>query len=747
MEKKAIIFGVTGQDGSYLAELLLEKGYEVHGVVRRSSSINTSRIDHIYNNKKFFLHYGDLSDPNAINNLISKILPDEIYNLGAMSHVAVSFELPEYTGNIDGLGTLRILEAIRLFKLEKKTKFYQASTSELYGKVQEVPQTETTPFYPRSPYAVAKLYGFWIVKNYREAYNIFAVNGVLFNHETISGNTPMFFTHDKINIDIKPISEIVKYHTLLNNVLVDESIEEYQQGNVERDLYVWDVNGWTKVKFASGYKHTEQKNPRFIVTKNSSYMTTGSHHIIMEDNSEKEAQNITIGDKVKLSKLPNNFIDNNNVDISEAEFIGLLVGDGYVNPSNEIRFINSDEKLRKYARDLWQHICNKYNKNFIEPHYYPSKSGFNSEKIVGYIDFANSNWYLKREDLYNEDKTKRVPWYILNAPINIKHNFLIGYNKADGLKASPGICLFKNFKTNSVTLACGLIYLLQETTQQEYNINVEDTMKENGRFFYYSINISSNSRFSAKSSMNKSEKVKDMLKLGLSQREISKRTDISRTFIRKIQNGYIPDGKHHLELNTENSVKKIIEYPEYEGWFYDLETESGTFHCGAGNGIVHNSPRRGPTFVTRKITLGVSAISKGNQKTLFLGNLDSKRDWGHARDYVEGMWRMLQVDIPEDFVLATNETNTIRRFVELSFKYINIDIEWIGEKGSVDEIGVDSKNHDNVLVRIDKKYFRPTEVDLLIGDYSKAKRILGWEPKVKFEELIDEMMGNDINNK
>ncbi len=193
--KKALITGVTGQDGAYLAELLLQKGYEVHGIKRRTSLFNTDRIDHLYQDPhekdlKFVLHYGDLSDSANIISIVQEVQPDEIYNLGAMSHVKVSFDAPEYTANVDGIGTLRILEAVRILGLEKKTKIYQASTSELYGLVQEVPQSETTPFYPRSPYAVAKLYGYWITVNYREAYGMFAVNGILFNHESpIRGET------------------------------------------------------------------------------------------------------------------------------------------------------------------------------------------------------------------------------------------------------------------------------------------------------------------------------------------------------------------------------------------------------------------------------------------------------------------------------------------------------------------------------------------------------------------------------
>jgi GDPmannose 4,6-dehydratase len=189
MTKRALITGITGQDGSYLAELLLEKGYEVHGIKRRASSLNTQRVDHLYQdpheaNSRFFLHYGDLTDSSNLTRIVAEVQPDEVYNLGAQSHVAVSFEMPEYTADVDGLGTLRLLEAIRFLKLTDKTRFYQASTSELYGLVQETPQKETTPFYPRSPYGVAKLYAYWITVNYRESYGMYACNGILFNHES-----------------------------------------------------------------------------------------------------------------------------------------------------------------------------------------------------------------------------------------------------------------------------------------------------------------------------------------------------------------------------------------------------------------------------------------------------------------------------------------------------------------------------------------------------------------------------------
>jgi GDPmannose 4,6-dehydratase len=339
--KRALITGITGQDGAYLTDLLLAKGYEVHGVKRRSSSFNTGRIDHFYQDPhekdvRLKLHYGDMTDATNLIRIVQETQPDEIYNLAAQSHVQVSFETPEYTGNADGIGTLRLLEAIRILGMEKTTRFYQASTSELYGLVQAVPQNETTPFYPRSPYAAAKLYAYWITVNYREAYGIHASNGILFNHE---------------------------------------------------------------------------------------------------------------------------------------------------------------------------------------------------------------------------------------------------------------------------------------------------------------------------------------------------------------------------------------------------------------------SPVRGETFVTRKITRAAAAISLGLQKTLYLGNLDAKRDWGHARDYVEGMWRIVQHDQGDDFVLATGETRTVREFVAAAFGELDIAIDWDGE--GVDEMGRNRTTGD-VLVRVDPRYFRPTEVDLLIGDASKARTKLGWAPTTQFADMVREMVRSDV---
>jgi GDP-mannose 4,6-dehydratase len=708
-KKIALITGITGQDGSYLAEFLLNKGYEVHGIKRRASSFNQSRIEHIYektlsdeNEDKppFYIHYGDVTDLNNLIMILNKIKPDEFYNLAAQSHVHTSFEMPVYTANVDGLGTLNCLEAIRQSGLNN-IKFYQASTSELYGKIQDSIQNENTPFYPRSPYACAKLMAYWFVINYREAYNLFAVNGILFNHETITGDTPMIYKigGNNKNLDIKPISEIVKYHTLPNNnILIDENNDDYQEGNVLTDLYVWDNNNWTKVKFASAYKHDIKNNPKYpkkIITKNSCYMATNTHHIIMDDGKEKKLQDIKLNDKVKLVNLPS-YNNNDNLDDFEAEFIGLIVGFGYINNAYEIGIINDNKDIIKHSIKLFEKICKKYNKECMYK-YIPIDTEFENNFIVsssGYIIFNKNCYSINKSDIYNEDCTKRIPSYILNGNYNIKINFLKGISFENHLNIDCPIYNFKNFKTNSQVIACGIIYLIKNTTNQQYNINVEtkNISNSNKIFYNYTIELSNN--------LNSTKSL--------------------------------------------NTVKNIIKDYEYDGWFYDLETESGTFFCGIGQGLVHNSPRRGETFVTKKITMGVAGIKKGTQQYIKLGNVYSNRDWGHAKDYVECMWLMLQQEKPQDFVIATGETHTVKEFCDLAFKEIGIELEWRGE--GIDTYAVE-KGTDIIRIKTDPKYFRPTEVDFLLGNPEKAKTILGWNPlKTSFNDLIKEMVQYDINN-
>ena len=785
MNKIALITGITGQDGSYLAELLLEKDYMVWGIIRRSSDINTQRIDHLYANKNLTLRYGDLTDSANLLHIFYEIknsYPEmerlEVYNLAAMSHVKVSFEMPEYCGNVDAIGTLRMLEAIRSSGLSDKTRYYQASTSELYGKVQEVPQKETTPFYPRSPYGVAKLYGFWIVKNYRESYGMYACNGILFNHETLAGFMPLIFKQNN-EIDIKPISEIVKYHTLNKGILVDENIKSYQQGFIEKDLEIWDNNDWTKVKYASGYPHdleNDNKKPKFIISKNSCYLTTGNHEIIMDDESEKKTSDIELGDKVKLVSYPliekyekelnepdfnldscqycghknkknyrlkkhikncynkQKFL-NKPVSLNEAELLGVMVGDGSVCKST-IRFTNKDKNNIDYVKNLWDNVCSENNidgNSSIKR----VESGFKKGNFNFQLQLTGFNDLFKKYNIYNEDKTKRVPKQILNSNSDIQLKFLEGYNLADGLKSNKCVYQFKNFKTNSSTLAQGLLFLINNTTKQEYNINVELMMKNNKRRIYYSINLLSNSRYSKTKTEDKIKQIQELKHL--SQREISKQTQISRKFISSVLKGESHSNKDCKSIDN-NTVKKIIKFYDYNGWFYDLETESSKFHAGIGQGRIHNSPRRGPTFVTRKVTRGLNMILKGERDRIVMGNLDARRDWGHAKDYVEGMWRILQNDVPEDFVLSTNEMHSVREFIEKSFSLKGFNIKWKGE--GVDEIGYD-ENTGKELIFVSEKYFRPAEVEQLLGDSTKARTQLGWEPQYTFEKLVEEMVEQD----
>jgi GDPmannose 4,6-dehydratase len=754
MPKVALITGITGQDGAYLSEFLLKKGYIVHGIKRRSSLINTGRIDHLYqdphvDNKNFILHYGDLSDSTNLIRIIQDVQPDEIYNLGAMSHVRVSFEVPEYVADTDGIGTLRLLEAIRILGLTKKTRIYQASTSELYGLVQETPQKETTPFYPRSPYAVAKLYAYWITVNYREAYNMFACNGILFNHECVSSYIPMIYKKGANGfVNIKPISEIVKYHTNKDKLSIDTANPIYQETTVSENLYVWDKNGWTKVIYASAFPHNvknDNKQPRMIVAKNAAYMVTGDHVCLMKNEIEKKSKDIQLGDKLSIINYPIVDTENFNLTEKEANLLGFIAGDGYIKESNIQLTSKNQENLEPY-RQIWLEL-NPKNTH----HYRQSTSGFNPENKIWQLHLNNAPQWISKFDIYDENRKKCVPFQILNADKAIQLAFLKGYNDADGLKANFCKYEFKNFKTNSATLAAGLIFLLKNTTGQDYNINIETTDKWGVDSMYYSINILSDSDLGQnhRNSVEKQEKVLELVEEGVSQRGIERETGISRTFIRKVQNGYQATDYHHRS-KPNDEVKKIIEMPNYDGWFYDLTTESGTFHCGIGQGHVHNSPLRGETFVTRKVTRGVAKIALGMQDKLFMGNLNAKRDWGHAKDFIEGMWLILQQEKPEDFILATGVTTEIREFIRMAFAEVGIELKFKGK--GVDEVATIKKcNHPDYqlpigkeVVAIDPRYFRPTEVDLLLGDPTKAKTKLGWKPKYDVKMLCAEMVAADV---
>lgn len=715
--KVALITGIGGQDGSYLSEFLLSKGYKVRGIIRRASFPNTKRIDHldiydeVYGKGKdspFYLLYGDMADSTSIRNILESVNPNEVYNLAAQSHVGISFQCPESTMNFNALGPLRILEAIKDLKLD--CKYYQASSSEMFG-ITPPPQNEETRMMPQSPYGIAKLAGYHLTRLYRNAYGVFACNGILFNHETITSFMPMFVKKVvEEEFDIKPIGEIVGF---------DEGKNCYQEKDVE-GIQILGKGGWVDVSHASAYPHdlkNDNKKPRFVNSRSGAFMATSSHIAFMKDGEEKEIGKIEVGDKIEVIEFPKQENYVSNISTEEAELMGLMVGDGsisYVKNSTSVKgkFTNSSEEIREKFDSLWRKVTGG------QTLYYPSKSGFDKGKIVGQLGLSGGNDWLRNLDIYNKDKKKRVPKVILNSSKEIMTAFLRGYNLADGLKQNSCTYEFRNFKTNSATLALGLWYLIDMTTKQDINLSLE--IKDDGRLFY-SMNILSDI-----DNKDKEEKVKEMVALGNSQRGICRDSGISRTFIRKIQNGGEACAVHHLKKDAME-VKKIIDMPSYEGWFYDLTTSSGEFHCGVGKCHVHNSPRRGLNFVTRKITLCIADILIGGRDKIRLGNLEAKRDWGFSKEYVEAMWLIMQHEKPDDFVIATKETHTVREFLEVAF----------------DLFGLDYKD----FIEIDNQFKRPAEVPALLGDATKAGKILNWEPKTKFKELVRLMLASDLREK
>lgn len=725
-KKKALIFGMGGQDGSYLAEYLVSLNYDVYGTIRRNSTPEhqVNRIDDLVSSGKVTSMYVDLMDPASLEKVITTVMPDEVYNLAAQSHVRISFDLPVLTTQINAVGVLHILDILR--KVCPNVRYYQASSSEMFGNSVDEDgfQRETTPMHPVSPYGCSKLYGYSITRHYRNAYKMWACNGVLFNHETSAGNSPMIFKTSKNgSLDIKPINEIVRFHTRtdLSGAAIDESQNIYQETEVNSDLYVWNDNDWTKVTFASGYPHDVKNNPkkpRMIVSKNSCYMATDTHHVIMEDNSEKEIQDIEIGDKVKTTKYPK--LDNEREDITleEAELMGMICGDGYMEPSGKsFRVINQDEKVREHVIELWNKICDNHPEYTRKHYYYPSRSGFNPDVIVGYLNFNESKW-ISRSEIYNLDKTKRVPKRILNASIDIQKAFFEGYYCADGLKVGKCLHKYQRFKTDSPVLAAGLLFIYNRIHGGDFNIGVELKIREGEEFLYYNVDLLNG--YSEKQ-MAKYEKTKEYLEKGISRREIHHITGISRKFIGKVANGYVPTGHHNQKPNNE--VKKILNQYNYDGWFYDLETESGTFQCGPGLGVIHNSPRRGSNFVTNKVVKAAVRIKLGLQDKLELGNMDSYRDWGHSKDYVRAMHRILNHSEPDDFVVSTGKTHSVRELCEYVFGKLDLD-------------------YTKYVVQ-NPKYMRAEELKYLRGDRTKFEKTFpDYKLEYSFETLMDDMINH-----
>jgi GDPmannose 4,6-dehydratase len=679
--KKALITGITGQDGHYLTKLLLDEGYEVHGLIRKASTFNTERIDEFYNNpdigyKRLHLHFGDMTDSSNLNRVLNKIKPDEIYNLAAQSHVKVSFDMPEYTGDVDALGVIRLLDAIRDTGIN--TRFYQASTSELFGGLPETaPQNEDTPFTPRSPYAAAKLYGYWIVRNYREAYNMFACNGILFNHESILKNSPIILKDKNNKINILPIEDIFKAHKY------EGVLEDY------KNYFIWNGDNWTKIINGTRYKDDEKK-VKAIQTRQACYEATYEHIAFNEQNDEVKTIDLKIGDKLFKTLLPN-INGHLSVDESLAYFIGFVVGDGYISEDGRIRITGCDKVELENVANL---IINMYGWTY---NLYTCGAGQfeNCVRDVWQLEINNDRDFGKwlRNNIYTKySSEKKVPQFILISDFKVKKAFIDGYYLADGRKAGHEQYQYKGFTTKSATLCLGLILLFNEIGVVDAKCKME--YRDNRRYYYVQF---------------------------------------------RNQNKNNNRGSHLLK--DLNQIIKVYDTNSEDGWFYDIQTESQTFATGVNLVKVHNSPMRLPTFVTRKITQAVSRIYYGKQNILSLGNLNAIRDWSFAGDMVRGMHLMLQQDKPDDFVLASGEGHTVKQFVENAFNYIGIDVVWDGE--GINEVGINPLTK-KVMVKIEERFFRPTEVDYLLGDASKAKKQLGWQPEVSFQELIAMMMNADL---
>ena len=660
--KKALITGITGQDGSYLAEFLLSKGYEVHGIIRRASTFNTVRIDHIYRDPhqpdtKLFLHYGDLSDSGQISNIIYNIKPDEIYHLGAQSHVRVSFDIPEYTGNVTGLGTTRLLEAIR--RSGSKIKFYQASSSEMFGDA-PAPQNEKTLLRPRSPYAAAKVYAYWMARNYREGYHIFASNGILFNHESVPKNSPLIINING-KVDIVPIEDLFRTEKHKYEGILDKY----------KGSFVWNGEHWTKIINGTCYKNSK-KPLRLIQTRESSYEGTYDHISFDEKNNEIRTKDFKIGNEVFKIGFPENK-NKLSLDKKLSKFIGYLVGDGYIDEGGGIRLtgINKEELIR-IANLIIEQFGWTYRLNTFGPGRFD-----NCKKDIWQLDINNDplfGLWLRNHIYTKHSRDKKIPIFILNSDPETKKAFFDGYYLADGRNKGNERYRYKGFTTKSATLSLGLIFIFKSFSKQTIKCKCE--YRDARRYYYV--------QFGTQNPTNK--------------------------------------GKH-LKRNL-NEIIRIIDTSSPDGWFFDIQTESQTFATGPNLFKIHNSPRRGETFVTRKITRAIANIVAGKQKELYLGNLEAKRDWGFAPEFIEVMWLMLQQEEPDDYVIGTGENHSIKEFLQESFEYVGLD--W------------------KKYVKIDPKYFRPTETELLLADLSKARKKLGWSPKITFKNLVRIMVDADL---
>ena len=588
--RRALITGVTGQDGSYLAELLLDKGYEVHGMVRRSSTERFDRIEHLRD--RLTLHQGDLLDQRSLVDALRASQPDEVYNLAAMSFVAVSWIQPTLTAEFTGVGVTRMLEAMR--EAAPEARFYQASSSEMFGKVRQTPQTEETPFYPRSPYGVAKAYGHHITVNYRESYGLHACSGILFNHECLRANSPLIARQDGV----------IAVKTPLDLVPLREKGTAVQSFAPEGLLEVWDGEDFTPVRAITATRR-RQSDPDHrllaIEARGGVVEVTAHHHMLDADREQVLAGDVEAGDRVALGEELPETPSWSVVTEELAELLGLLCADGYVRRDGpHVCFTNNDPAIRARVAELWSRCFLK------STHAYTGRSGFVEGGTVEKLNLNGgatiAPWL--REQLYTATAHKQVPPVVLNAGVEAQWAFLRGYYAGDGLKKGKGLSVV----TNSGVLAQGLCWLWRHDDQPA-SVYVE---RRDGKA-YYRLNIPS------------------AVKVGMK-------------------------GQHLRRDPAE--VRRVVEIEPgpADDWVFDIETESGVLAAGVGRVVVHNSPRRGLEFVTRKITWHAAAIKLGLADELRLGNLDAKRDWGYAVDYVEAMWLMLQQDVADDYVIATGKT-------------------------------------------------------------------------------------------
>lgn len=668
--KSAIITGLCGQDGSWLAEQLLAKDYKVYGMIRRSSrGLDLGCSAHLEGTPNLEIVEGDLIDAPCLDHLCDLAKPDLFFNMAAQSHVGTSFAQPYYTAQVDALGVLNCLEAIRLSGIH--TRFLQASTSELYGGLLPDPADETAPFHPRSPYGVAKLYGYWIVVNYRESYKMFACNSICFNHECFFAETPVIVRKNG-DIDIVYVSSLVP-----NRKDISHDSSTYTKDYDNLDTEIWDGNNFVRLRAVSRRKLNTLENPedqvrRVTIAPNASVQTTPNHTLVKTADCKVKARDLTEGKSLVIGSYPRAAKENKACTSARAMFLGLLVGDGYVDGHN-VRLTNSNPDIQqrfvKLAQCLYSgssHRISSY------------ASGFGG--TTTHIDISDLSQYeigVLREAIYDK-KTghKKVPAEILNAGLAYQQDFLDGYYMADGLKRDNTAYKLKSFKTNSPLLAQGLLYLINGVHGVGYCVN---SFEQNGNL-YHQVNL------------------------------------------RSLDN---PHGfGKHLVKDAE-MVKKVIMREETNQHVYDIETESGVVMAGIGTAIVGNSERRGPNFVTRKITQAVARIKAGKQGKLYLGNLDAKRDWGYAPDFCRGMIMMLE-DSPQakDYVLSTGETHSVREFCEAAFRHVGMNY--------------------NDFVEIDPRFYRPAEVDVLLGNSDAIKRDLGWTPQVTFTELVEKMVDYDL---